>query len=66
VPEGVESVVSHKGPLAGVIYQLVGGLRSGMSYSNAANLSELRANARFIRITEAAYRESLPHALNGE
>lgn len=66
VPEGVESVVSHKGPLAGVIYQLVGGLRSGMSYSNAANLGELRANARFIRITEAAYRESLPHALNGE
>ena len=66
VPEGVESVVTHKGPLAGVIYQLVGGLRSGMSYSNAANLAELRANARFIRITEAAYRESLPHALNGE
>jgi IMP dehydrogenase len=65
VPEGVESVVSHKGPLAGVIYQLIGGLRSGMSYSNAANLAELRCNARFIRITEAAYRESLPHALNG-
>ncbi len=54
VPEGVESVVPHKGPLADVVYQLVGGLRSGMSYSNAATLPELRRNARFIRQTEAA------------
>ena len=65
VPEGVESVVSHKGPLADVLYQLVGGLRSGMSYSNAATLEELRQNARFIRQSEAAWREGQPHALNG-
>jgi IMP dehydrogenase len=66
VPEGVESVVSHKGPLSDVLYQLVGGVRSGMSYCNAATLAELRCNARFVRQTEAAWRESQPHALNGE
>jgi IMP dehydrogenase len=66
VPEGVEAVVPHKGPLAEVLYQLVGGLRSGMSYSNAANLAELRRNARFIRLSEAAWRESLPHDLEGD
>jgi IMP dehydrogenase len=63
VPEGVESVVPHKGPVADVLYQLVGGLRSGMSYSNAATLEELRQNAQFIRLSEAAWRESLPHGL---
>jgi IMP dehydrogenase len=64
VPEGVESVVPHKGPLADVIYQLVGGLRSGMSYSNATTLAELRQNARFVRQSAAAWREGLPHGLN--
>jgi IMP dehydrogenase len=62
VPEGVEAVVPHKGTVADVLYQLVGGLRSGMSYSDAANLVELREKARFVRITEAGYRESLPRA----
>jgi IMP dehydrogenase len=57
VPEGVESVIRHKGTLAEVLYQLVGGLRSGMSYCDAANLAELRQNARFIRQSEAAHRE---------
>src|SRR3712207_843174 len=60
VPEGVESVVPHKGTLAEVVHQLVGGLRSGMSYLNASTIDELRANARFVRITEAGWRESLP------
>jgi IMP dehydrogenase len=64
VPEGVESVVPHKGPLADVLYQLVGGLRSGMSYANACTLAELRENARFIRQSQAAWREGLPHGLN--
>jgi IMP dehydrogenase len=64
VPEGVETVVSHKGPLAGVLYQLVGGLRSGMSYCNASTLPELRQNATFIRQSAASFRESLPHGLN--
>jgi IMP dehydrogenase len=63
VPEGVESVVPHKGPVADALYQLVGGLRSGMSYTNAGTLSELRENARFVRLSEAAWRESLPHGL---
>lgn len=57
VPEGVESVVPHKGALAEVLYQLVGGLRSGMSYCDAANLAELRENARFIRQSEASRHE---------
>src|SRR5215212_6015894 len=60
VPEGVELVVPHKGTVAQVVHQLVGGLRSGMSYLNARTPDELRANARFVRITEAGWRESLP------
>jgi IMP dehydrogenase len=66
VPEGVESVVPHKGPLAEVLYQLVGGLRSGMSYSDAADLAELRRNARFIRLSESARREGLPRGLQDD
>nr|MBA3331552.1 IMP dehydrogenase [Actinomycetota bacterium] len=62
VPEGVESVVPHKGSLSEVVHQLVGGLRSGMSYLNARTLGELCANARWIRMTEAGWRESLPRA----
>jgi IMP dehydrogenase len=60
VPEGVELVVPHKGTVAQVVHQLIGGLRSGMSYLNARTLAELRTNARFVRITEAGWRESLP------
>ena len=60
VPEGVEFVVPHKGPLSKVVHQLVGGLRSGMSYLNARTVDELGANARFVRITEAGWKESLP------
>ncbi|MCC6180156.1 MAG: IMP dehydrogenase [Chloroflexi bacterium] len=60
VPEGVEFVVPHKGTVNQVVHQLVGGLRSGMSYLNARTLDELRAHARFVRITEAGWRESLP------
>ena len=61
VPEGVEFVVPHKGTVSQVVHQLVGGLRSGMSYLNARTFAELQANARFVRITEAGWRESLPH-----
>src|SRR5436190_1176240 len=60
VPEGVEFVVPHKGTVAQVVHQLVGGLRSGMSYLNARTVADLRAHARFMRITEAGWRESLP------
>ncbi len=61
VPEGVEAVVPHRGDVGAVVFQLVGGLRSGMSYCNARNLEELRKNATFVRITEAGRKESGPH-----
>lgn len=61
VPEGVEGRVPYKGPLSQSIHQLVGGLRSGMGYCGAKNLDELRIKARFIRITNAGYRESHVH-----
>ncbi|MDG6910545.1 MAG: IMP dehydrogenase, partial [Nitrososphaerota archaeon] len=61
VPEGVEGLIPYRGAVADVIRQLVGGLRSGMSYCGARNLRELRARAEFIQITAAGYKESLPH-----
>lgn len=61
VPEGVEALIEYKGPVADVIFQLMGSLRSGMSYCNAANLRELRAQARFVRMTPAGFRESQTH-----
>jgi IMP dehydrogenase len=61
VPEGVEALVPYRGAAADVLHQLVGGLRSGLSYAGAANLEELRRNAEFIRITAAGERESKPH-----
>jgi IMP dehydrogenase len=61
VPEGIEGRVPYRGPLAGVIYQLLGGVRSGMGYVGAADLAELRAKARFVRITSAGLRESHVH-----
>jgi IMP dehydrogenase len=61
VPEGIEGRVPHRGPLASNIEQLVGGLQSGMGYIGAANLSELRRRARFIRVTDAGQRESHVH-----
>jgi IMP dehydrogenase len=61
VPEGVEAVVPFRGSLADVLYQQVGGLRSGMSYLNARTLADLRTNARFVRMTDAGRAESRPH-----
>jgi IMP dehydrogenase len=63
VPEGVEAVVPYRGALADVLYQQVGGLRSGMSYLNARTLPELRQHARFVRMTDAGRAESAPHDL---
>ncbi|HEU4717895.1 MAG TPA: IMP dehydrogenase [Bacteroidia bacterium] len=60
VPEGISGRVPYKGSLAEVIYQLVGGLRAGMGYCGAKNISELH-KAKFIRITAAGIRESHPH-----
>lgn len=61
VPEGVEAMVPYKGHVADVIYQMVGALRSGMSYCNAKTIKDLWKNSRFIKITEAGFRESKSH-----
>ncbi len=61
VPEGIEGRVPYKGKLSDVVYQLVGGLRSGMGYVGAKDLKELREKAKFVRITWAGYRESHVH-----
>ena len=61
VPEGVEGRVPYKGLLAETIYQMVGGLRSGMGYVGCANLAEMHEKAQFIRITGAGLKESHPH-----
>ena len=61
VPEGVEGVVPYKGPVSDVLYQLVGGLRSGMGYVGAKNIPELKEKGEFVIITQAGFRESHPH-----
>ena len=61
VPEGVEGMVPYKGGVADYVYQLVGGLRSGMGYCGARTLPELNEKARFLRVTPAGLRESHPH-----
>ena len=61
VPEGVEGLIPYKGRVEEVVRELVGGLRSGMSYSGAKTIPELTKKAEFIRITSAGYKESLPH-----
>ena len=61
VPEGIEGRVPYKGPLKDTLYQLVGGIRSGMGYCGAASLAKLQENAQFVQITNAALRESHPH-----
>ena len=61
VPEGIEGRVPYKGPLAMNVFQLVGGLRSGMGYTGCRNIDELRTKAKFLRITQAGLRESHVH-----
>jgi IMP dehydrogenase len=61
VPEGIEGRVPYRGPLANMVYQLVGGLRSGMGYVGCASIPELQQKARFIRISGAGLRESHVH-----
>jgi IMP dehydrogenase len=64
VPEGVEALVDYQGAVNDVLYQLVGGLRSGMSYVGAATIPEMWENAEFIQITPAGLLESRPHDVN--
>jgi len=61
VPEGVEAIVPYKGALVDVLYQLVGGLRSGLSYAGACSIEELWQVAEFVRITPSGIQESHPH-----
>ena len=61
VPEGIEGRVPYKGPVSGVLYQLVGGLRAAMGYTGTGTIAELQERARFVRITAAGLRESHPH-----
>ncbi len=61
VPEGIEARVAYKGPVSDTVFQLAGGLRSGMGYCGARSLEALRATARFVRVTPGGLRESHPH-----
>ncbi|MCO6525020.1 MAG: IMP dehydrogenase [Candidatus Schmidhempelia sp.] len=61
VPEGVEARVEYKGDVSDIIFQIIGGLRSGMGYVGASTISELIENAQFVKITNAGLRESHPH-----
>jgi len=61
VPEGIEGRVPYKGPVADVIFQMVGGLRSGMGYCGVTTVAELQCNTELVRVTSAGLRESHPH-----
>jgi IMP dehydrogenase len=61
VPEGVEGRVPYKGPVTGVIHQLIGGLRASMGYLGCATIGEMRQRAQFVEITSAGIRESHVH-----
>ncbi len=61
VPEGIEGRVPYRGPVGDVVYQVVGGIRSGMGYCGAATLEQLRCDTEFVQVTSAGLRESHPH-----
>ena len=61
VPEGIEGRVPYRGPLSGIVYQLVGGLKAGMGYLGCRNIKELKEKAKFVKITQAGLRESHVH-----
>lgn len=64
VPEGVEGFVPYKGVVEELVYQMLGGLRSGMGYIGAHNISEMPSQAQFVKITKAGREESHPHSLS--
>jgi len=61
IPEGIEGRVPYKGPLSGVVHQLIGGLRSSMGYMGCSDIEQFRKEATFVRITNAGIRESHAH-----
>ena len=64
-PEGVEGLVPYQGEVAKVLHQLLGGVKSAMSYLDATDLEEFRRNAAFVRVTSAGLTENHPHAAGG-
>ena len=64
VPEGVEGRVAYKGSVEDTIFQLVGGIRSGMGYCGAATIQELTDKSQFVKITAASLKESHPHDIH--
>ena len=63
VPEGIEGRIPYKGPVSNVLFQLTGGLKSGMGYTGSKDLSNLRKNAKFIRLTNSGITESHVHGV---
>jgi len=63
IPEGVEGIVAYKGPVKDVITQITGGIKTGMGYIGAATIPDMWKQARFVRITNAGWKESHPHSL---
>ena len=61
VAEGIEGRVPYKGKLSAVVFQLVGGIRSGMGYCGVGTIDELRTKTRFVRVSDAGHKESHPH-----
>jgi IMP dehydrogenase len=61
VPEGIEGRVPYKGPMSGIVHQLMGGLRSSMGYTGSANIEEMRSKPQFVKITSAGMKESHVH-----
>ena len=61
VPEGIEATVPYKGSITDVIYQMLGGVRSGMGYCGCATINEMHSKAQFVKITAPGLRESHPH-----
>jgi IMP dehydrogenase len=61
VPEGIEGRVPYRGPVGDVVFQMVGGLRSGMGYCGVGDIAALQSDTEFVQITAAGLRESHPH-----
>ena len=64
VPEGVEGRVPYRGTISEIVFQMVGGIRSGMGYCGKRTIEDLRKNSEFVRITNAGLRESHPHDIS--
>ncbi|MDN6597219.1 MAG: IMP dehydrogenase, partial [Lentilactobacillus parabuchneri] len=64
VPEGIEGETEYKGSINDIVFQMVGGLRSGMGYTGSATVKDLNDSAQFVQITNAGLRESHPHDVN--